>query len=138
MPAADQKSILVAEDNIVLSDVLRFNFERSGFVVTVAHTGSEALQRLQEDPYDLLFTDYNMPGVNGEELISAIRGEFGLADLPIVMCSAKGMELDVGRRAEKWGVAHVIFKPFSVRDVVALARSLTAAQINNPQPMLAP
>lgn len=119
-------AVLIAEDNIVLADVLRFNLFRAGFEVTVAHTGREAADHLRDERFDLLLTDYNMPELNGEELIRLVREELGICDLPIVMCSAKGLELDVERLRQEWRLDRVLYKPFSMREVLAVARSLTA------------
>jgi CheY-like chemotaxis protein len=120
--------ILVAEDNSVLADVLRFNLQRAGFAVTVATNGAIAINYLQQEPFDLLITDFQMPGVNGEQLCKVIRGELQLDQLPILMCSAKGLELDIGSLKSEYGVTQVISKPFSMREIVALAQKLTAAK----------
>ncbi len=77
------------------------------------------MQFLAVDHYDLLITDFQMPGVNGEALCQAVRDEMGLRDLPILMCSAKGLELDTQELRNKWNVTQVMFKPFSMRDRAA-------------------
>ena len=118
--------ILVAEDNRVLADVLRFNLQRAGFAVTVALNGSIAVTHLQQETFDLLITDFQMPGVNGEQLCQVIRKELQLDQLPILMCSAKGLELDIESLKAEFGVSQVISKPFSMREIVAIAQSLTA------------
>lgn len=117
-------SILVAEDNRVLSDVLRFNLERAGFEVDVAENGRVAIERLQERTFDLLITDHQMPEMDGERLCAAVREELHIEHMPIVMCSAKGLELDASELREKYQVTQVIFKPFSMREIVTLAESL--------------
>ena len=66
-------SILIAEDDRVMSDVIRFNLERAGHQTTVARSGTEAWQMLQTQPFDLLITDYQMPGMTGEDVCRAIR-----------------------------------------------------------------
>ena len=118
--------ILVAEDNRVLADVLRFNLQRAGFAVTVALNGSLAVTHLQQETFDLVITDFQMPGVNGEQLCQVIRRELQLDQLPILMCSAKGLELDIELLKSEFGVSQVISKPFSMREIVAIAQSLTA------------
>lgn len=117
-------AILVAEDNFVLARVLKFNLERAGFSVTVAHDGAEAARLLQEQRFDLLLTDHQMPKVSGGELCRIARQELALTDLPIVMCSAKGLELDVERLRTEYQLIHLFFKPFSVRDIVTLIAEL--------------
>jgi DNA-binding response OmpR family regulator len=65
-----------------------------------------------------------MPGLDGRELCRQIREEMRLADLPILMCSAKGLECDFESLRALWNVAEMIYKPFSMRRVVSLAENL--------------
>lgn len=118
----------MAEDNRVLADVLRFNLQRAGFAVTVALDGNLAIQHLRRDNFDLLITDFQMPGANGEQLCQLVRGELQLDQLPILMCSAKGLELNIDTLKSTYGVSQVIYKPFSMRQIVAFAQTLTASQ----------
>lgn len=120
--------VLVVEDNPVLADVLRFNLQRAKFDVTVAHDGAVAMRFLQSESVDLLITDYQMPGLNGAELCSFVRQQPLLKQLPIVMCSAKGCELDMCVLKESFGVAHVIYKPFSMRQIIDQVRTLLENQ----------
>lgn len=127
--------ILVAEDNKVLGDVLRFNLERSGFQVTLARSGDAAAKLLAGETFDLVITDVEMPGMSGVDLCRFVRDELGNSDLPIAICSARGLELNDQALKEKYGVAEIIFKPFSVRDLVALAsRLLSPANAPKTQP----
>ncbi len=119
--------VLVVEDNPTLADVLRFNLQRAKLDVTVALDGAIALQHLRSEAVDLLITDYQMPGLNGAELCSLVRQEPKLARLPIVMCSAKGCELDRRLLSESFGVAHIVHKPFSMRQIVDLVKTLLEA-----------
>ena len=90
----NSRKILVAEDNVVLGDVIRFNLLRAGFDVTLARGGDKASELLAEQPFDILVTDYEMPGLNGEELCEYARNSLHLSTLQIVMCTAKGIELN--------------------------------------------
>jgi CheY-like chemotaxis protein len=120
--------ILVAEDNRVLADVLRFNLQRAGFAVTVALNGAIAIEHLQQGVFDLLITDFQMPGMNGQQLCEVIRRELRLDQLPILMCSAKGLELDVELLKSEYGVCQIIDKPFSMRQIISIAQTLTASK----------
>jgi CheY-like chemotaxis protein len=91
------KRVLVAEDNRVMSDVIRFNLQRTGAHVTVASTGSKALEMLRNEDFDALLSDYQMPGLNGEELCRSVRTCGRNEQIPIVMISAKGYEIDKPR-----------------------------------------
>ena len=123
-----KRSVLIAEDNKVLGDVLRFNLERGGFQVTLARSGDAAAKLFSADTYDLLITDVQMPGLSGLELCEWIRCELGNTSLPIIICSARGFELNEAELRHKYGLVELIFKPFSVRDVIAKANRLLSNQ----------
>jgi CheY-like chemotaxis protein len=111
-------SVLVAEDDRVMSDVIRFNLERAGYGVTVARNGTEAWGLLQSRQFDLLVTDYQMPGMNGEELCRAVRTQFPDMPLPVIFLSARGLELNVTQMKEELGIETLLFKPFSPRELI--------------------
>ncbi len=120
------KTVLVAEDNVVLGDVLRFNLQRCGFEVTLARTGDEALRLLASQPFDVLVTDYEMPGLNGEELCWQVREALKIDSIRIVMCSAKGLELDRDELKTRFRIEDILYKPFSIRDLTNLLDRLWA------------
>jgi CheY-like chemotaxis protein len=116
--------VLIAEDNVVLGDVLRFNLQRCGLEVTLARTGVEAQSLLVAQAFDVLVTDYEMPGLNGEELCSHVRGSLKNDDLRIIMCSAKGFELDRESLKSRFQIEEILYKPFSIRDLTRLLEKL--------------
>ncbi len=121
------KRVLVAEDNVVLGDVIRFNLQRSGFATTLARNGNEAIQMLTEQTFDILVTDYEMPGIDGEELCHRVRNELKCESLRIVMCSARGLELDRDELKVRLGIDAILFKPFSIRELTILLENLIKA-----------
>ncbi len=121
---SEAKKVLVAEDNVVLGDVLRFNLQRSGFEVTLARNGTEALRLVESQPFDILVTDYEMPGIDGEELCNRVRNELKLDAIRIVMCSAKGLELDREEIMARLSIEAILYKPFSIRELTTLLESL--------------
>jgi DNA-binding response OmpR family regulator len=116
------KRILVAEDNLSLAKVLEFNLKRAGFTVTVAPDGVKAAEAARRETFDLVITDYQMPGMNGEELCQSIRTESINREVPIALCSAKGMEVNVEELSNKYGLNKVFCKPFSPSEIVAFAQ----------------
>lgn len=121
---SETKRVLVAEDNVVLGDVLRFNLQRSGFAVTLARNGTEALRLAESQPFDILVTDYEMPGIDGEELCNRVRNELKLDAIRIVMCSAKGLELDREEIMARLSIEAILYKPFSIRELTTLLENL--------------
>lgn len=113
-----QQRILIAEDSCVMSGVMRFNLQKAGFEVEVAENGRIAAERLLAEPFDLLLTDFQMPEMDGDELCRRLR-ECPLNDeIPIIMVSAKGFELDIPSLQAELGIVEVIYKPFSPRQIV--------------------
>ena len=121
---SEAKKVLVAEDNVVLGDVIRFNLQRSGFAVTLARNGEEALRIVASEPFDILVTDYEMPGLDGEELCQRVRNELKLEAIRIVMCSAKGLELDREELKARLCIDAILYKPFSIRELTTLLDKL--------------
>jgi CheY-like chemotaxis protein len=128
----DKKRILVAEDSAILGDVIRFNLQRTGFDVTLARNGEIALQLLSSEKFDVLVTDFEMPGINGEELCERVRSEGHNSELFIIMCSAKGMELDRESLKSRLRIEEILFKPFSIRDLTTLVQKLVSTSPSNP------
>jgi CheY-like chemotaxis protein len=121
------KHILVAEDNAALASVVRFNLERAGFRVTLASNGREAWDHLQEQPFDLLLTDQQMPEMTGCELCQTLRSVADFAELPVILLTAKGMELELPRLRDELKITATFLKPFSPKEVVKAIELCVAA-----------
>jgi DNA-binding response OmpR family regulator len=121
--------ILIAEDSSVLGDVIRFNLQRSGFEVTLARNGEVAFQALASERFDVLITDFEMPVMNGEELSLRVRTELKNQDIHIIMCSAKGIELDREGLKSRLRIEEIFFKPFSIRDLTSFLQNLVSATV---------
>ncbi|MBC8356464.1 MAG: response regulator [Planctomycetes bacterium] len=113
-----ERRILVAEDNAALASVVRFNLERAGFQVTVAYNGRLAWEAVQEDDFDLIVTDQQMPEMTGCEFCEKLRTLDAYRDKPVIMLTAKGMELELPRLKAELGIAATFLKPFSPKEIV--------------------
>ena len=133
---SENKRVLIAEDNVVLGDVIRFNLQRSGFAVTLARNGEEALRMVASQPFDILVTDYEMPGLDGEELCQRVRNELKLEAIRIVMCSAKGLELDREELKARLCIEAILYKPFSIRELTTLLDKLAIPSCEFSPPQL--
>lgn len=116
----------MAEDNPALALVVRFHLENAGFRITVARNGDEAWSLLQQEDFDAVVTDQQMPGLSGSEICARMRQETRLADIPVVMLTAKGLEMELDRMRSELGVWQVLPKPFSVRQLVEIVEGCTA------------
>lgn len=114
--------ILVAEDNRVMGNVIRFNLERSGFEVTLVHDGQSAMRMAEGNHFDLVVTDYQMPHASGEEVCHYIRHILADLNTPVILVSAKGIELQSSEVVAPERFTRVVYKPFSPREIVRIAQ----------------
>src|SRR6185312_8267444 len=123
--------ILVVEDEKDLQEVLGYNLRQAGHTVTIVGTGKDALAAITERLPDLVLLDLMLPDVSGIEICRRLKGEAATRDLPIVMVTAKGEEVDrvVGFEL---GADDYVVKPFSLRELLlridAVLRRMTPAQ----------
>lgn len=107
--------ILVIDDDRELTAMLVDYLAPEGFTVEVTHAGDTGLARLRLHEYDLVVLDVMLPGMNGLEVLRAVRAH---SDCPVVMLTARGQELDRIRGLES-GADDYIGKPFSARELLA-------------------
>jgi two-component system, chemotaxis family, chemotaxis protein CheY len=112
-------NILIVDDSSPMRAVIRKTIEISGFSVGGcfdAANGLEALEILKNNWVDLVLTDYNMPEMNGLELIEEMKKSELLAAIDIVVITSEGSELMVQQFLEK-GASGYIQKPFTPEDI---------------------
>ncbi|HVX11625.1 MAG TPA: response regulator [Pirellulales bacterium] len=127
--------IVVCDDEIHIVRAVQFKLSKAGYDVYCAADGEAAWQIIERDPPDLLITDFQMPRLNGLELIERVRRLPSTRELPVIVLSAKGFEFSPEELAERWGVLAVIDKPFSPRELLRLVES-TASPTAANQPAL--
>lgn len=84
-----QKTILLVEDSITQAESIRAILEQNGMNVICAYNGLNGLRKAQEIHPDLIVMDVNMPGLNGFQVIRALKNDPQTADIPIVMLTSK-------------------------------------------------
>jgi DNA-binding response OmpR family regulator len=97
---------------------LQIGLEMSGYEVTVAADGVEALDLLSQQPVDLILADVAMPRMNGYQLYEQLRRDPRLMLIPFIFISARGMDSDV-RYGKALGVDDYLVKPFQLEDLLA-------------------
>lgn len=118
-----QARILVVEDEPNIVESLRFILAQAGFAVDVSGDGTDALRRMRSGHYDAVVLDVMLPGLNGFDVLKAVRADPGLSGLPVIVLTAKGQATD-RKSAEEMGASAFITKPFANADVVAQVRNL--------------
>jgi CheY-like chemotaxis protein len=117
--------VLIAEDEANIAESLSFILGREGHEVLAVADGAAALRQLHGELPDLLILDVMLPGLNGFEVLKAIKSDPRLKSLPVIVLTAKTQPQD-RELAEAIGVSAYLTKPFSNRDIVEQVRRLTA------------
>ena len=112
--------VLVAEDSDLEADMLRHALGRLGYEVAVARNGREAFELIRTGLYRLVVSDWEMPEMTGVELSQKLRGLPQYAQTPIIMLTAKGLELDLSHLKTSLGIAAALPKPFSPVEMVKI------------------
>jgi two-component system phosphate regulon response regulator PhoB len=115
--------ILVVDDEPDLLELVRVNLSQAGFEVETAETGRQALERVRRTPPDLLILDLMLPDLSGTEVCRHLRQDSSLAEIPIIMLTARADEVDrvVGLEV---GADDYVTKPFSPRELTLRVRAV--------------
>lgn len=120
-------NILVVEDEGDIRELIRYNLAKEGFEVSLAETGERALTQLKNGRPDLILLDLMLPEVSGMEVCRRIRQSDEQRDIPIVMVTARGEEVDIIAGLES-GADDYITKPFSPKVLLARIRAVLRRQ----------
>jgi diguanylate cyclase (GGDEF)-like protein/PAS domain S-box-containing protein len=87
--------LLIVDDNELNRDMLARRLARKGYVIELADSGKELLERVQRDAVDLVLLDIEMPEVSGLDALKTLRKHYSPAELPIIMVTAKSQSDDI-------------------------------------------
>lgn len=113
-------TILVVDDEYLITDILGYALEDAGYTVKKASNGEKALEVLENVRIDLVITDYMMPIMNGEELAREIRSSAQLSAMPVILMS--GAQASIGQ-AMPGLFSEVFDKPFDMNTMVDKVRA---------------
>ena len=120
----DRKRILIVEDSPTMRQLLVFALRRLKDVdIVEAQDGMDGLRKVSSDHFDLALIDIIMPVMDGLKLISLIRGEDSLRDIPIVVITTEGAKED-RERALSLGANEYLTKPIQANRVLRVVQSL--------------
>ena len=119
MNDTDTKHILCIEDEPEMIDLIRLILGRRGFEVIGAAGGKEGLEKVRENPPDLILLDLMMPDMDGWEVYQQIKAEEKTKNIPVIVVTAKAQSIDkvLGLHIAK--VDDYIAKPFSPQELLA-------------------
>ncbi len=115
--------LLVVEDDQDLALLEEYNLNRSGYKCHISGSAEDALKELSRKSFDLVLLDIMLPGIDGFELCRQIRQHQLYRDIPIIMVTAKGEEIDRILGFEL-GIDDYVVKPFSFRELNLRIRAI--------------
>ncbi|WP_209124745.1 response regulator transcription factor [Alkalihalobacillus sp. BA299] len=116
----NQLTVLVADDDPNVCEIIRLFFTENNYRVVEANSGSEAIKLYESSNPDVILLDIMMPDMDGYEVCRQIRKK---TDVPIIMLSAKGEEIDRILGLEI-GADDYVTKPFSPREIIARIKAI--------------
>jgi CheY-like chemotaxis protein len=126
---SERRRILVVDDEPDVLLLCRVNLEFEGYEVVEAADGETAMERLREQRVDAVLLDVMMPRMDGWQVLETIKADGDLADIPVVMLTAKVQDQDQIRGWSQ-GAAEYITKPFSP---LALSQVLQDVLATDPE-----
>ena len=117
---AERLRVLLVEDEESFIDALTIGLEREGFDVVSAADGQLAMEKFAPDRFDIVLLDLMLPKMSGLDVCRAIRN---LSEVPIIVVSAKGEEVDAVLMLEI-GADDYVTKPYRLRELVARMRAV--------------
>ncbi len=114
----NKKRILCIEDEAEMIELMRLVLEREGFEVIGAMGGEQGLKVVKQEKPDLILLDLMMPGMDGWEVYRQMRADKELADIPVVIVTAKAQSIDKVLGLQVAKVADYITKPFGPKDLL--------------------
>lgn len=119
--------MLVADDSLTIQKVVELTFADSDYRLTCVSNGRVALERIGEDPPDVILADVVMPEKNGYEICEEIKRNPATADIPVILLAGTFEPFDRAR-AERLGCDAIVSKPFDSRELYRKVEALVAGR----------
>jgi two-component system response regulator HydG len=119
---SQKMSVMIVDDEMIIRESFLHWFEKYDHVVETASSGLEALEKLEQFPYELLFVDIKMPGMDGIELLEKVKVEY--PDTIVVIITAYG-SIESAVRAMKLGATDYLLKPFKPAQLSLVMEKVT-------------
>ena len=124
------QTILVIEDERDLAGLVAFNLEKEGYKTVIACDGIQGLEMARQQNPDLILLDLMLPGMLGTEVCKHLKKTEETSQIPVIMLTAKGEEIDkvVGFEV---GADDYVVKPFSIRELVLRVKAVLRRSVSD-------
>jgi len=120
-----EKKALIVDDEIHIIQVVAIKLKNNGFEVVTANNGQKALEAALEHKPDVIVTDYQMPVMDGLELIENLRKQEQTAQIPVIMLTARDFAIEP-ETIEQLKISACLNKPFSPRELLVKVEEVIA------------
>ncbi|MDA7656839.1 response regulator transcription factor [Akkermansiaceae bacterium] len=117
------ETILIIEDEIDIANLVRFNFERNGYSVDIAHDGREGLEKILKNQPDLVILDLMLPEIDGYKILKKMQRDTRSHSIPVIMLTAKS-QIDDRLKGLELGADDYVTKPFSPKELILRAQAI--------------
>jgi DNA-binding response OmpR family regulator len=117
------ESVLLIEDEQDVADLLRYNLNRAGYLVSLADNGLTGLEKAREERPDVIILDLMLPGMPGEKVCKALKEDDSTAAIPVIILTAKA-EAEQRILGLELGADDYVPKPFSPKELVLRVQAL--------------
>ncbi|MBI9069595.1 MAG: response regulator [Salinivirgaceae bacterium] len=121
---ADLKKVLVVEDSITSRTLLKNILETAGYLVTTAIDGVDGFIKLNENTFDAVISDVDMPRLNGFDLTAKIRADKTLSEIPVLLVTSLSKTEDKERGIEVGANAYIIKSSFDQSNLLEILNRL--------------
>jgi two-component system chemotaxis sensor kinase CheA len=118
------KKILVADDSITSRTLIKNILETAGYIVITAIDGADAFTLARSDKFDLIVSDVDMPRMNGFELITKVRKDKKLSEVPMILITALGSREDREKGIEAGADAYIVKSDFDQTNLLEIIKKL--------------
>ena len=126
--ADEQKTILVIEDDKFLRELISQKLSKEGFKLSEAMDGEEGAKKIQQEKPDLILLDLILPGMDGFEVLSQVKQDPALSEIPVIILSNLGQKEDVERGLKMGAVDYLIKAHFTPGEIIEkIKQALTKA-----------
>lgn len=115
--AAEEKRILIADDDPVILRLIQVNLELEGYEVITANNGQEAVDTAMAEHPDLVILDIMMPRLDGYQACEQLKASDVTKQIPVIFLSAKAQQGDI-EKGQSFGVAAYLTKPFDPSELL--------------------
>lgn len=132
------KKVFIVDDEYDIREFLQFNLKKEGFIVYTFENPVQAIEHFSYNLPDVVVTDWLMPGMDGLEFCKYIKRDKLTFQIPVIMITCKGEEIDVVTALEL-GAEDYLVKPFGIRELSVRIKKVLSKHIpvfSNPEPKM--